>query len=231
MDHFFDFDMVKAEKAIAMRRYRRLQKLRNLFRAAELLSAVILLSWFSARIPFVLRISGDYLRRLSAVLVSPRFVFLLGNAIVLTLFAKSGHLNSSSDAAGTGDLYSEFINRQKPSPPPPAAAPEEIVYHDKGVCEESVSPVPDQRRPYGRSLSERAADNVKESRKDLRRSETDIGRKTAAVEREEKDAVVEMSNEEFRRKIEAFIAKQIKFQMDESLAVVSAEPDGPDLKD
>ncbi|KAK1281118.1 hypothetical protein QJS04_geneDACA023159 [Acorus gramineus] len=217
MDDFFDFDTVKAEKAIAMRRYRRLQKLRNLFRAAELLSAVILLSWFSARLPFVLRISGDYLRRLSAVLVSPRFVFLLGNAIVLTLFAKSGHLNSS-EAAGAGDLYSEFINRQKPSPPPPAAAPEEIVYHDKGVCEESVSPG--------------AADNVKESRKDLRRSETEIGRKAASVEREEEEeAVVGMSNEEFRRKIEAFIAKQIKFQRDESLAVVSAEPDGPDLKE
>ncbi|KAK1325987.1 hypothetical protein QJS10_CPA01g01209 [Acorus calamus] len=226
MDQLFGFDSVKAEKSTALKRYRRIQKLRNVFRAAELLSAVFFFSWFSARIPFAVRISGDYLRRFSAVLVSPRFVFLLGNAIVLTLFAKSGQICTSTSASDSGDsgdrdFYGEFVNSQK------SAAPEEVVYHDKGVCEESVSPVPDRKHPYGRSMSEGAsADHLKEACRELgRKAETE-------AEMEEEEAEVGMSNEEFRRTIEAFIEKkQINFQREELMAVISTESDGPDLMD
>ncbi|KAK1301827.1 hypothetical protein QJS10_CPB12g00040 [Acorus calamus] len=223
MDHLFGFNSVKAEKSTAMKRYRRIQKLRNLFRAAELLSAVVFFSWFSLRIPFAARIAGDYLRRLSSLLVSPRFVFLLGNAIVLTLFAKSGQICSSTSASDAGggdrDFYGEIVNSQQ------SAAPEEVVYHDKGVCEESVSPVPDRKQPYGRSMSEEgaSADHLKEACSEL-------GRKAEAEAKMEEEAEVGMSNEEFRRTIEAFIEKkQINFQREELMAVISTESDGPDL--
>ncbi|XP_008800739.2 uncharacterized protein LOC103715017 [Phoenix dactylifera] len=228
-------DPVKAEKETAMRRYRRLRKIAKLFRLLEAFAALLFLSWSSARLPAAARFSGYFLRRLAAVILSPRFVFLLGNAIVLVLFAKSRQLSSSADDSD-GGLYDQFLESRRRigfSPPPPRttpASPEEVVFEDKAVCMET--------RPCRRSGSERIVrrrKSLERRRKslELRRAESDVGPKgekppqpppTAAKEEWETSTD---DAEEFRRTIEAFIAKQTRFHREESMAIVWAEGPSP----
>ncbi|XP_043713163.1 uncharacterized protein LOC122661730 [Telopea speciosissima] len=152
----FDFDNVKAEKAKAMQRYLRLRKMANLFLYVEVCIALLLLSWFSTRLPVAVRISGEYFRGLCLILVSPRFVFLAGNAIILTLFAKSGQFSAlglSTNTSGTDDIYDEFVknntdnqSRQKPlvddnPAPAPAPAPKEFVFEDKEMVHQEEEKV------------------------------------------------------------------------------------------
>ncbi|EHA8591465.1 hypothetical protein COCNU_scaffold058515G000010 [Cocos nucifera] len=223
-------DPVKAEKETAMRRYRRLRKIAKLFHLLlEAFAALLFLSWSSARLPAAARFSVDFLRRLAAVILSSRFVFLLGNAIVLVLFAKSRHLASSADGSD-GDLYDQFIESRRrigfsppPPPPPTVASPEEVGFEDKAVCLET--------RPCRRSRSEK----IERRRRslELRRVESDVGPNrekppppppaAATAEVKEEGETSADDAEEFRRTIEAFIAKQVRFHREESMAVVSAE--------
>lgn len=223
-------DPVKAEKETAMRRYRRLQKIAKLFHLLEAFGALFLLSWSSAHLPAAARLSGDFLRRLADVIVSPRFVFLVGNAIVLVLFAKSRHLSSSADDSD-GELYDQFLETRRrigfSSPPPPTLAPpEEVVFEDKTVCVENRVCLRSQSEKIGR----------RRRSPELRREESDVGPKgekppppptaaTAAVEEECETSTEDA--EEFRRTIEAFIAKRTRFLREESMAVVSAEGSDP----
>ncbi|KAG1346857.1 hypothetical protein COCNU_06G006860 [Cocos nucifera] len=223
-------DPVKAEKETAMRRYRRLRKIAKLFRLLEVIAALLLLSWSSVRLPAAARLSGDFLRRLAAVLLSPRFVFLLGNTIILVLVAKSRHLSTSTDGVG-GDIHDRFLeNRGRidfpPPPPPTLAAQEEVVFEDKTVCLET--------RVCRRSRSEKIERRRKSP--ELRRAGSDVGPKGAkpppptpaapTAEEDERETSAEDA-EEFRRMIEAFIAKQTRFHREESMAIVSAEGPHP----
>nr|XP_011468497.1 PREDICTED: uncharacterized protein LOC105352644 [Fragaria vesca subsp. vesca] len=87
MDSWSFVDNIKAEKASAMRRYNLLRTIARLFRLAA-----VLLSWTFSHLPFALRVSVDYLRLFSGIVSSPLFVFLVCNAIIVSLFAKSRHL-------------------------------------------------------------------------------------------------------------------------------------------
>ncbi|KAJ4963482.1 hypothetical protein NE237_023421 [Protea cynaroides] len=246
----FDFDNVKAEKEKAMQRYRRLRKMTNLFRCVEVCVALVLLSWFSTRLPVAVRISGEYFQELCLVLVSPRFVFLAGNVIILTLFAKSGQFSAmgfSPKTSGRDDLYDQFIknntdalSRQKSrvdDNPAPAPTPEELVYEDEETVdqeeivrafdnayqEEEQVASSDSRVIYQRSQSENLkTENNEEYNRELRRSETE---KYRIVGREAEEAAVayaedKMTIDEFHRKVEAFIAKHQMFQREESMAIV-----------
>ncbi|KAF5196276.1 tRNA-methyltransferase non-catalytic subunit trm6MTase subunit [Thalictrum thalictroides] len=118
MDSGLFIDNVKVEKANAMMKYNRLKKIADLFRFFEICVVLILLSWFSTRVPVTFRVLSDYFRHICVVVVSPCFVFLLGNVIVLTLFLKSGQFGQSSTGISSGtDLYDEFVknscNRDK----------------------------------------------------------------------------------------------------------------------
>ncbi|CAL9193502.1 uncharacterized protein LOC135613648 [Musa acuminata AAA Group] len=230
-------DAIQAEKETAMRRYRRLQKIGTLLRYLEAVAGLLLFSWLSARLPAAARLSADFLRRLAAVLLSPRFVFLLGNAIVLLLFAKSGHLSpspssssatttssasssSSSSSAGVGDLFDEFLEsrglRFSFSLPPPQEE-EVVVYEDKAVCVES--------RAFRKSRSQRM-ERRRGPPPELRRAETVVaGRKRdmfppTTTEASEEEVQAEDA-EEFRRAVEAFIAKQTRFHREERMAIAS----------
>lgn len=210
---------VKSDKWMAMRRYRRIQKLAFLFRFLEACVAIFLLGWFSSCLPVAADVSGDFFQELFILLASPRFVFFFGNAIVLTLFVKSGHFSGQRPAGNptsAPDLYDEFLKNSERSVQK-NRTDEETVYEDKYVCVESTDADTDtdvkRGGLYRRSLSEGAGGGVvTEKRGQLRRSETDVGRKG--------EESGEMSNEEFRRTIEEFIAKQLKFQREESMAVV-----------
>lgn len=208
MDVFREMDSVKAEKAKAIRRYRRFRQIAGVFRCVEFFVGFLLLAWLSLRLPLVLKLSGEFLRQLAAVVVSPLFVFLVGNAIVITLFANSRHFSG-----GAGDqLYDEFVKSSEGRGAAPAEAPPEVV-EDKTGCEEGRAR--SARKEFRRSKSE-AAPAPAERMQRLRRSETDA----AGRGRPPSYSEAEMSDEEFNRAIEQFIAKQLKFQREESMAVV-----------
>ncbi|KAK9054238.1 hypothetical protein SSX86_025316 [Deinandra increscens subsp. villosa] len=247
----FDIHNVKVEKANAMLQYQGLRKIAKLLRLGELFFAVVFFSWISIRLPFVFRIFGDYLRQLVSVVVSPIFIFLIGNVIILTLVVKSGQIagNPSDVNNSVTDLYEEITNNAREddvvTPVTKVTEPEEIVYHDKRVisesnnkpirdefCDEnetksrqsmnnpSVNSVPDlDLKVYRRSQSENLTKN-NELYSKLKRSETEIGRRK--VDSPAEDNVVDkLSNEEFQKKIEGFIARQIRFHHEEKLAIVA----------
>ncbi|KAI3726514.1 hypothetical protein L1987_66312 [Smallanthus sonchifolius] len=244
----FDMHDVKAEKENAMLQYQRFRNIAKLFRLVELFLAVVLLSWISTRLPFVIWIFGEYFRQLLSVIVSPLFIFLVGNVIVLTLVVKSGQLTgnfSVVDIAGS-DFYEDIVNNVNEDVPP-VLEPEEIVYQDKQIisevntkpisgycCKEneikvsqatpkpSADSVPDlDLKTYRRSQSENLM--KRERVVELRRSETEIGRRNDDTPVKEKAAcnvVDELSNEEFQRRIEGFIARQVRFHQEEKLSIV-----------
>ncbi|KAJ0969604.1 hypothetical protein J5N97_022481 [Dioscorea zingiberensis] len=143
-------DTVKAEKASAMRRYRRIRRIGRLFCCLEACVAIMTISKSSAKLPTVVRLSGDLLRFATAVLLSPHFVFRLRNVIVLVLFTKSGNfspsLTSTTSSAPvnafltpSGDLYDELLEscgRVSHSLAPPLPSGGNVVSEDKVVCVE-----------------------------------------------------------------------------------------------
>ncbi|KAA8531907.1 hypothetical protein F0562_006376 [Nyssa sinensis] len=232
----FDFDNVKAEKANAMLRYHRLRDIAKLFRLVEVCLVIVFLSWTSTRLPFAVRISGEYFGKLIAVIASPAFIFVISNVIVITLLAKSGQLSGQTPTVNNveADLYEKFIRNGENRADfrleisPPAPEPEDIVYQDKEIiCEVSTittskhesnesttaADAISESKDYRRSQSE----NLKRQRSDkscgtLRRSETGKCLKVLSfgqISAEKSCLVDKLSNEEFQRKIEAFIAKQI----------------------
>ncbi|XP_071728148.1 uncharacterized protein [Rutidosis leptorrhynchoides] len=239
----FDIHNVKVEKANAMLRYRRFRKIAKLFRFIEVFLAVILMWWISTRLPFVIRISGEYFRLLISVIVSPLFIFLLCNVIVVTLLVKSGQITGKvSDVSSAGtDMYEEIVNNVTEDILP-VINPDEIVYQDKEIVSEinrysklsndnefkvvtnkplgnSVSDLDLKvyRRSQSENLMKRETEKVSGK---LKRSETEVGRRQDDDTPEENDVVDDLSNEEFQRKIEGFIAKQVRFHQEEKLAIV-----------
>ncbi|KAJ7953038.1 tRNA-methyltransferase non-catalytic subunit trm6MTase subunit [Quillaja saponaria] len=253
----FDFDNVKAEKASAMRRYNLLQTIAKLFRTVEICIAVVILSWIFTLLPLAVKISGEYARRLYGLIGSPLFVFIIGNAIIITLVAKSGLVNgetSGSDNAET-EIYEEFLKNsggdatKSPSETDnPSREPEEFEYHDKQIISElnlnvtshmledqaeiDTCTVKDREteidldfpKVYRRTQSEKfKPNNTMESKRELRRSETEKFLNNANSGHNPPENLYpedNLSNEEFQRTIEDFIAKQMKFLREESLAIV-----------
>ncbi|KAI0492895.1 hypothetical protein KFK09_027171 [Dendrobium nobile] len=200
---------MESEKQTAARRFH-LQQFRRLFSYIGATVALLLFSYSSFYIPIPPSNPGDLFRRASAILVSPSFVFLVGNTIILLLFAKSGQLSSSSEF-----ISSEFNSSEVPYPSPPNLEPiEEDEFEEKKVCVEISS--------FRRSQSEKL-ERVREE-PELRRSGTAVisrGRK-GEVAHDGEDSEGEEDAEHFRRTIEEFIAKhQRRFRREESLAVVS----------
>lgn len=239
----FDIDNVKAEKAKALLKFNRLRTIANLFRLVEIFLVVVLLSWISSRLPFLVKISSDYFRRLIALILSPLFIFLITNAIVITLLAKSGRIFRRAPTGlnnAETDFYEEFINISQTGPgnPPPVPEPEPIVYDDKEIISELISVAPkgneeieiaavraSEFKIFERSKSEKLMKrSLEKTCGKLRRSETEICRKVADSGEDPASVVEELSNEEFQRTIEEFIAKQVKFHKQEILAIVPVNP-------
>ncbi|XP_071685525.1 uncharacterized protein [Rutidosis leptorrhynchoides] len=238
----FDIHNVKAEKANAMLRYRRFRTITKFFRCVEVSLALILISWMSTRLPFVIRISGEYFRLLVSVIVSPLFIFLISNVIVVTLLVKSGQITGNiSDVRNSGtDMYEEIVNNVTEGIPP-VIKPDEIVYQDKEIVLETNSctklmndrefkvtkkPLANTvldmdlkvyRRSQSENLMKRETEKVSGK---LKRSETEVRRRKDDDTKAGDNAVDYLSNEEFQRKIEGFIAKQVRFHQEEKLAIV-----------
>lgn len=198
-----------------------LRTIANLFRVMEVLVVLVLISWLSAQLPEAVKSSGEYFKGLKLAVLSPRFVFVLGNVIVIILFAKSGRF-SGHDSAKKNDFYSEFVKKSEGLNPgfrPPVAASD---YQDKQVIFQRVAPCKaadishrsDATKPaYRRSQSEKLNRGQDEKAgRQLRRLATEKSFRCAEkLSIEGPFPEDSMSNDEFRQTVEAFIARQQRF--------------------
>ncbi|KAJ1397663.1 hypothetical protein SESBI_31598 [Sesbania bispinosa] len=92
----FNFHKVKTGKANKIQKHRHLQMIGNFLRVSI------------QQLQVVLKHSSEYFH---GFMVSPGFVFLFGNAIIITLFAQSGHFSApnSSKTGSEPDFYLEFL--------------------------------------------------------------------------------------------------------------------------
>ena len=224
--NFYD---IKAEKANAILRYRQLRKIGNIFRLLEVFVVLLLFSRLSLQLPNAVKNSGFYFRDISGFLFSPRFVFVVGNIIVIILFAKSGRFSAkdSSTAGSGGDFYDEFVQNSEKNQ---KIRRDEIQYkvnqstYDGGIVPAQVHSsleVKNYTRSQSENLEREACQN---SRRLLRRSETEKFKKIVKSDEKKSAEPVfpedRMSNEEFRCKVEAFIARQQKFRLQEEYSVI-----------
>ncbi|XP_019172920.1 PREDICTED: uncharacterized protein LOC109168363 [Ipomoea nil] len=218
-----------------------------LFRLIELCFGLLWLSWTSTRLPLLIQISCDYLRLAFSFFISPLFIFLLGNFIVLTLLLKSGRLSGQSPitchAAEETKIYNSLIQNTHDYSMKVTSAnsdsvtePPEIVYQDKQTISDTSTLVApnledsrttgfEQRVPRKRTRSDEL--NVEKSGEEscgkLQRTVTEKCRKVTDPSNAPTDTALDvenLSNEEFQRAIEDFIAKQIKFHQEEKLDIV-----------
>lgn len=181
-----------------------LRKVANLFRLIELCVLLILLLRFTLHLPVAVKSSGEYFRDLKFTLSSPSFVFILGNVIVVTLFATSDRFSDRKV-----DFYDEFVQKS-----------ERVISGNPSVCRTEVTTKCEEKKvifeekaaPYRRSQSEKRICHVSRVKveKELKRSKTEDFEK-AALSIEGPFPEDSLSNDEFRKTIEAFIARQQRF--------------------
>ncbi|CAN6359009.1 unnamed protein product [Urochloa humidicola] len=243
-----------------------------MLRAGELLALVAFLSWSSSRVPSA---AAAVLRLAGSLLLNARFVFVLGNAIVLLLFALSRHDLSASSSSQTSSANNEAASATTPTllqaapaaatagggfvsfatpapapsstlleeavslatpaaPAPPAAsmaAPEVVAAAAlepaaAALVDKAAVRVSKLARAPRRSRSEKMGPRLAARRAaspELRRSESENGRRRrSSVTARDAQACWGMDDaDEFRRTVEAFIAKQTRFHREEAVAVVA----------
>lgn len=183
---------------------RHLKHITAVFRAVEFLLLLAVISRCSLMLPLVLRLSGDYFRDLAVTGVSPRFIFVIGNAIVIILFVKSGgRLSRPSPSPAPETETTTYIVSVYSSPskaaargnPPPAAAEVKIKCYRRSKSEKMHVRPAGERRPGGGAAA-------------LRRTKTEKMERRVDPTRRGDYPEDHMSSEEFRQKIENFIARQ-----------------------
>ncbi|KAM6554860.1 hypothetical protein CsatB_015622 [Cannabis sativa] len=234
-----NFYNIKAEKANAILRYNQLKKLANLFRLVEIVVVLVLISriWFH-HVPVAVKNSGGYLREFSGILSSPRFVFVVGNVIVITLFVKSGKYSGEDSGrkkiSPEYDLYDEFVKKSSDHQkivhqnllvsstlPIKSSVPENSLFASVNTSV-SNSKNNNNNKNFERSNSEIVVRSPKKTNNsELKRSETENFGKKMKIKNDENGKLGllypedKMSSEEFKLKVESFIARQQRFRMKE----------------
>ncbi|PIN15769.1 hypothetical protein CDL12_11578 [Handroanthus impetiginosus] len=195
--------------------------MKHLLRIIEMLLVLLLLKWAATRLPAAVRVSGEYFRQIVSVVISHLFVFLLSNVIVLTLFFNSRNLfQNYLNGTHHVDFCQEFIKTSDGLCPTQYAiqsSSEEIIHHvyqDKQTIFEvtKVKVGSQTSSDIQKSLDQ---DYIEDRNYCCRQRVEEVSSAAEDVE-----MVDELSNEEFQRVIEAFIAKQVKFHQQEKLAIV-----------
>jgi len=206
----FSFNNLQAEKANAMLKHRKLRRVASLLRIIEVCAVLVLVSRFSMQLPVAVRNSGEYFRDLSLFMNSPRFVFLVGNIIIIALFAQfsaQGH----NVVVPEPNLYQEFVQNTTKN--------QEVVA-EYGRKKQRVK-TGEANISLGKSYRRCETEILRPKRRRvLRRCETEKGRKKiegVGVDEVARISCPEdgMSNEEFRRTVEAFIAREQRIRREE----------------
>lgn len=205
----FSFNL-QAEKTNAILKHRKLQRVTTLLRLVEVCVVLVLISRLSLKLPVVVRSSSEYIKDFSVFMNSPCFVFLAGNVIIITLFVqglgKNVHEETEHD-----DIYEKFVRKDK----------EQIRKNDCSTVEEGDNREVEEekvKRGVKKGYCYRRCESevLKKRRRVLRRCESENNKGRKSIEGGGEEEMVmrisypedEMSNEEFRRTVEAFIAKQ-----------------------
>ncbi|KAI5388479.1 uncharacterized protein LOC127106885 [Lathyrus oleraceus] len=207
----FSFNL-QAEKTNAILKHRKLQRVTTLLRLVEVCVVLVLISRLSLKLPVVVRSSSEYIKDFSVFMNSPCFVFLIGNVIIIALFVqglgKNVHEETEHD-----DIYEKFVRKDK----------EQIRKNECSTVEEGDNRVVEEekvKRGVKKGYCYRRCESevLKKRRRVLRRCESENNKGRKSIEGGGEEEMVmrisypedEMSNEEFRRTVEAFIAKQQK---------------------
>ncbi|GAB4837889.1 hypothetical protein Ancab_027414 [Ancistrocladus abbreviatus] len=207
-------NQVKIEKRNAILRYNQLRKITNFFRVIGFFLFLVLVSQFSFQLPPVFKLSGEYFHNLFVILVSPSFVFIIGNAIVVILFAKSGQFSTQDPFAAYGkpDIYEQEYKKMQ--------GKQRMAEENKAMA----SVFPSSEIKIHRSMSEKLSHHPCEKNfSELQRSSTEKLGKCLNCCKETGEAhypADHMTSEEFRQTIEAFIARQQRFLREEEFSVV-----------
>lgn len=206
-------DGLKFEKENAMARFNRVRRVMKLLQIIEVAAVFAAVSWC---LPAVARTAAASLTHLC----NQHAAFLFGNAIIMLLLV----LCRQSDGAGGGDdLHDDYVRHSEIARalPPPEAMPAEIGggdcdkqivaadettenSHSQSQCDDVAAVIEKaarQIRRLQRNRSEIAKRREVTVRPELRRSETENRREKVSSE------IENLSNEEFQRKVDAFIDK------------------------
>lgn len=244
---------METEKANSIQSFNLLSAIPKTFRILEIIVAVMVLSWTLTRLPSALTVSAGFLSCLAASPLFIFAISNAIIAALIAQSGRFSAQTAADDAAA-GLYREFLNSRNSvPDPPSPADAPEcqdkeviisetvpdtnagvgsDVVSYRRSESKEEVitetvqdSAVADAGVgsdvvSYRRSQSEKWKGAAR--RKELRRSETEKQRENGG------DEILypqdELSNEEFQRTIDAFIAKQMRFLREESSAIVVQKP-------
>lgn len=237
----FENDNVKAEKEDALRRYNMEMKLRLGLRCIGFLLVLFLISWswFPPLIPNIIEVTGDLSQRYVNALNDPFFIFILINSIILVVYIQSTQKQSTSSG-----IYEEYVSSHRSIIPAKATVlDKQIVVVENAVdvaeTKHPLSPLKQQawttttttkpaiastdkvkQKEYRRTRSVVSESGKRRPRQVYRRSETAItGRELVVCSAESaREAMHEMSNEEFQLKVDSFIAERRKALMQENIA-------------
>ncbi|XP_015968497.1 uncharacterized protein LOC107492044 [Arachis duranensis] len=108
----FSFHNLQAEKDNAILKNRKLGRITGILRFLEVCIVLVLISRLSLHLPVAVKTSSEYFRDLSIFVNNPRFVFLIGNAIIIALFARSGQFSAQGSRRNDSenDLYQEVLH-------------------------------------------------------------------------------------------------------------------------
>ncbi|XP_059310811.1 uncharacterized protein LOC132062212 [Lycium ferocissimum] len=221
------FRNIKLEKANAMLRYKKRQRVTTLFRYIEFCISFVVISRFST----------EYFRGLSVTLISPRFVFVLVNAIVIILFFKSGQSSTKDGSTNNSkiDMYDEY--KQKCSMNKETYCEQSILVEEayckqiKKQRKQSILVEKRIRRIHSDNSISLSHDEKKPRKKMIRSAtvgclkviNTDSVKPTTTTMTTNSYPEDGMSSEEFKNTVEAFIArKQRLLREEEFSAVVSS---------
>ncbi|KAE8667404.1 putative Defensin-like protein [Hibiscus syriacus] len=213
---------VKFEKPKATLKNRQLNKVASLLRFVEFCVVLVLISRFTVHLPVAVKSTGEYFRGLSVVLVSPRFVFIVGNVIVITLFIKAGQFSPRGPTSGT-DLYDEFVEkseknemihryeieyRENQSKKSVEQEKKSILHVHRTTSKEAIKSF---RRTQSENLNRKKCKQLRKSGSEKNIKHGGPGEKTVKSLYPEDG----LSSEQFRNTVEAFIARQKKLLREE----------------
>ncbi|XP_012480355.1 uncharacterized protein LOC105795324 [Gossypium raimondii] len=209
---------IKLEKKNAMLKHHQLYNTANLLRFVEVFVLLVVIFRFTTtHLPVAVKNSGEYFRGLSVTLVSPRFVFVVGNIIIITLFVKAGKF--SSHDLTTTDLYEKFVEKSHATHPYVTEKKSVVVADEKRIVRLDVHGPKNLRRTQSENMKKTKSDKHCSQ---LRRLGSEKYVKCCGSEEKSTTrscAEDGMSNEQFRNTVEAFIARQKKLLREEEYSV------------